>query len=176
MSAGKGVAQRVARLKAQVEQLARRQVVAIVLELAEAPAGTEALPDGRCVLLGLGDGPSRHAVLTALQAGEPVPATTLLLEYRATASAFIADAAGRCRPTTPSCSPRRPAVKGSHRPPSAPCWRTRLSTRRAASDGRCDGWCSARAASICGRRWRAPWRCRGGPRRGGWPMRTVQRA
>jgi hypothetical protein len=63
MSTGKGIGQRVAKLRAAVEQLARRQTVAIVLELPEAPAATEALPGGRCVLLGLGDAPSRHAVL-----------------------------------------------------------------------------------------------------------------
>jgi hypothetical protein len=94
MSAGKGVAQRVAKLRGQIEQLARRQVAALVLELPEAPAGTEALPDGRCVLLGLGDVASRQAVLEALQAGAPMPDGTLLLEYRATASRFIAEACG----------------------------------------------------------------------------------
>src|SRR5215475_1950615 len=92
MSAGRDVARRIERLRSQVEQFARRQVAAIVLERPEPQAWTEALPDGRCVLLGLGDAPSRHAVLEALRAGQEPPDGTLLLEYRLTASAFIADA------------------------------------------------------------------------------------
>src|SRR4029079_16774402 len=91
----------------QVRTLARRQVAAIVLELAEAPAWTEALPDGRCVLVGLGDAPSRRAVLEALRAGQDVPDGTLLLEYRPTASAFIADAVdGREHSELLATSPR----------------------------------------------------------------------
>jgi hypothetical protein len=107
VSAGRDVARRVERLRSQVEQLARRQVAAIVLELAEPPSWTEALPDGRCVLIGLGDAPSRHAVLEALRAGQDVPDGTLLLEYRPTASAFIADAVdGREHSELLATSPR----------------------------------------------------------------------
>src|SRR5262245_49864666 len=107
MSGARQLAQEIRRLGDQVRTLARRQVAAIVLALPEPPAWTEALPDGRCVLLGLGNAPSRHAVLEALRAGQEPPEGTLLLEYRPTASAFIADAVdGREHSELLATSPR----------------------------------------------------------------------
>jgi len=87
-----GVGRRVAKLAELAEQLTTRQVAAVVLDLAVCPSWAEPLPDGRCVLLGLGDGASRDAMLKVLQAGEEPPKTAHVLEYRRTVSEFIADA------------------------------------------------------------------------------------
>lgn len=86
------IARRIGKLQDAVVQLTTRQVAAVLLDLAECPSWAEPLPDGRCVLLGLGDKGARDAVLKALEAGEEPPKTAHVLEYRRIVSDFIADA------------------------------------------------------------------------------------
>ncbi len=99
---------RIEKLRALAETLTTRQVAAVILELPECPPWAESLlPDGRCVLLGLGDQAAREAVLTALQAGGALPASALVLEYRRTVARFIADAVdGREHSELLAVSPR----------------------------------------------------------------------
>ena len=90
------IAQRIKKLSEQATKITARKVAALVLDLPSTarPDWAEALPDGRCVLLGFGDAGSRASVLADLKAGQKIGADrALVLEYTRTASAFIADAA-----------------------------------------------------------------------------------
>lgn len=87
------IAKRIAKLAGLAEAITKRQVVAVMLELADCPSWTEPIGEGRCALVGLGTPAAREAVLEALRAGETeLPSTVLHLEYRRVASQFIADA------------------------------------------------------------------------------------
>jgi len=86
---------RIEKLASLAESLTTRHAAAVVLDLpaAEHPPWAEPLPDGRCVLLGLGDAPARAAVLKALQTGEAPPPTAHVSECRRMVSRFVVDAA-----------------------------------------------------------------------------------
>ena len=90
------IAKRIEKLAQDAKKIVSRQVAAIILDLPRTsrPDWLEPLPDGRSVLIGLGDAPSRAAVLDDLRAGRTIADDRALVQdYRRTVSAFIADAA-----------------------------------------------------------------------------------
>jgi hypothetical protein len=95
VSVGRGVAQRIAKLAAEAERLARRQVLVVVLEvltlldrLAPPPGGT--LLEGIGYARAIGGTPEhRQRALAAVQSDAPLPADVVVWRYRPGVSELI---------------------------------------------------------------------------------------